>query len=212
MSVCSDVAAPCSLLLPSTVEVRLVPHVAFNSHANSMFQPNIPANRDQVLFCLYTHSLMLILPLLTQISHYPQNFYFTSYIPPTRRVQLKSSAISDYAGDWAGSSLGTCSSTSWGGRALPIRLCVAPGWFVGRNLDFSWGSYHGLFYIHIIIVCLATPSFYVTFSLFFVPPPHSIHFAEYFCENPPLLHQDWAEFLIWLSLLILLHLEAFFII
>jgi hypothetical protein len=81
------------------VEVQLVPHVAFNSHANSMFQPNIPANRDQVLFCFYTHSLLLILPLLTQISHYQQNSYFTSYILPTRQVQLKSSAISDYAGD-----------------------------------------------------------------------------------------------------------------
>jgi hypothetical protein len=43
---------------------------------------------------------------------------------------LSSSAFSDYAGDRADCGLGTHMSMSCGGHALPISLCVAPGWFV----------------------------------------------------------------------------------
>ena len=46
-----------------------------------------------------------------------------------------SSAFSDYAGDRADSSLGTCLSTSWGDVLSLLRLCVVPGRFGGQRLD-----------------------------------------------------------------------------
>ncbi|KAJ7810686.1 hypothetical protein B0H14DRAFT_2862422 [Mycena olivaceomarginata] len=72
---------------PPSVEVRPVPHVAFESRASSTLQPIIPAHCDRISFCSHTRSFMLILQLLTYIFHFLQTLYFTSYVLPTRRAE-----------------------------------------------------------------------------------------------------------------------------
>ena len=54
------------------------------------------------------------------LSHTLQIFHILLYVPPMQRAGPESSAFSDYAGDRADSGLGNHSSTSCGGRALPI--------------------------------------------------------------------------------------------
>ncbi|KAJ7886165.1 hypothetical protein B0H14DRAFT_2697893 [Mycena olivaceomarginata] len=55
--------------VPPSVEVRPVPHVAFEFRASSTFQPDIPAHCYQISLCSYTHPFTLILPAELELGH-----------------------------------------------------------------------------------------------------------------------------------------------